>query len=146
MTKEIETKIKALVAQEKAIISMQEEVDKTMKQAIPQDLLDKLEQLQKEKDEIQAQIFSHTKDIYEEFSEKFQIAEQVKSAIEIEIKSLVEKSGSSFKLNGLYHAIYRKASRTYDTDKMDGYAAAHPEVKDFVKIGTPSVSLKRLWE
>jgi hypothetical protein len=39
-------------------------------------------------------------------------------------------------------AMYRKGSSTWDGDKLHGYAAAHPEILVFNKVGQPSVIIK----
>jgi len=40
-------------------------------------------------------------------------------------------------------AVYCKPRVTWDTTKIEGYAAAHPELMQFRREGLPSVSIKR---
>jgi len=39
-------------------------------------------------------------------------------------------------------AIWTKPRVSWDTKKLDGYAAAHPEIQVFRSVGEPSVSIK----
>ena len=63
------------------------------------------------------------------------------SAIESDIKIAVLAAGESIK--GVYTAVFSKGRITWNTKALDGYAAAHPEIERFRKIGNPSVSIRR---
>ncbi|CAG0937355.1 hypothetical protein TFLX_06280 [Thermoflexales bacterium] len=58
-----------------------------------------------------------------------------------EIKREVTYHGSSVK-GAQLHAVYAKGRVTWDTQELDRYAAAHPEVVRFRKQGVPTVSLR----
>ena len=46
-------------------------------------------------------------------------------------------------LSGKYHqAVYSPGKKSWDDNKLMGYAAAHPEIKEFRSIGKPSVAIK----
>lgn len=66
-------------------------------------------------------------------------------ALEAEIKSAAVQEAASFKAHDV-SVTYRKGYDrvTWDTKKLDGYAAAHPEVLPFrsVTVVAPSVSIK----
>jgi hypothetical protein len=40
------------------------------------------------------------------------------------------------------HALYVKGRKSWDTDKLEGLAAAHPEILQFQKVGEPSVTIR----
>ncbi len=61
-----------------------------------------------------------------------------------EIKDEVLASGSSIKKgSGYYGASFVKGQVSWDTKALDGYAAAHPEIERFKKIGNPSVRINK---
>lgn len=41
-------------------------------------------------------------------------------------------------------AVYSKGAASWNNDKLEGYAAAHPEVMEFKNPPKPSVSLRKL--
>lgn len=61
--------------------------------------------------------------------------------IEDAVKREVLAIGSSVKGEGL-SAVWSKPRVSWDTKKLDGYAAAHPEIEAFRKAGEPSVSIR----
>lgn len=61
--------------------------------------------------------------------------------IETDVKQMVLKAGETVK--GEYTAVYNKGRVSWDTKSLNGYAAAHPEVEQFKKVGNPSVSIRR---
>ena len=61
--------------------------------------------------------------------------------MEATIKAAVIKNGESVK--GVYTASYVKGRVSWNDKALDGYAAAHPEIKEFKKIGKPSARIKR---
>ena len=65
------------------------------------------------------------------------------AAAEAEVKADVVALGESVK-GATLHAIYAKGRSSWDTGKLEGFAAAHPEILQFRKIGEPSVSLRIL--
>jgi hypothetical protein len=63
------------------------------------------------------------------------------TGLESEIKAFVASLGESVKGSRL-HAVYSKPRVSWDTKKLDGYAAGHPEILAFRKEGEPSVSIR----
>lgn len=62
------------------------------------------------------------------------------SECENDVKSAVLYAGKSVK--GRYlQATFVKGRRSWDLDKLDGYAVAHPEVLEFKKEVAPSVRI-----
>lgn len=43
---------------------------------------------------------------------------------------------------GQLMAVFNQGRSTWDGKKLDGYAAAHPEILDFKKVGSPTVSIR----
>jgi hypothetical protein len=76
-----------------------------------------------------------------EFQPVLDAAEANASALEAEIKNDVLLRGESLH-GGVYHAIYMKGRVSWDSDGINDYARAHPEVLKFRKEGQPSVSLR----
>lgn len=88
-------------------------------------------------DEIKAQLVA----IDAEFDP---LAEQVAGTIgelEAQVKEAVLSHGATVK--GTYNAVWSKPRVSWNTSALDGYAAAHPEIEQFRKIGEPSVSIRR---
>ncbi len=57
------------------------------------------------------------------------------------IKRQIVAAQTSVK-GAVLHAVYRKGAITWDSKKLDGFAAAHPEIEKFRKVGEPSVSIQ----
>ena len=57
------------------------------------------------------------------------------------IKTETLKEGQSIK-GSRFHAIYTKGRTSWDTNSLDGYAVAHPEIARFKKVGEPSISIR----
>lgn len=68
--------------------------------------------------------------------------EEINKLTEV-IKAEVIVGGETVKGKGLI-AVWNKGRENIDTKMIKGYAAAHPEILQFVKIGEPSVSIRRL--
>jgi len=62
-------------------------------------------------------------------------------AIEADVKQMVFNAGATVK--GAYTAVYNRGRVSWNTKALDGYAAAHPEIEQFKKTGSPSVSIRR---
>lgn len=60
-----------------------------------------------------------------------------------QINEAVIISETSIK-GSLLHAIFSKGRTTWDGAKLEGYAAAHPEINVFKKTGSPSVSIREV--
>lgn len=59
------------------------------------------------------------------------------------IKAGVLHFGNTVKGDGA-QAIWIKPRVSWDTRALDGYAASHPEIERFRKVGKPSVSIRRM--
>ena len=81
------------------------------------------------------------KEIEVEFSyQNKETADQI-GELEEEIKEDVISIGTT--ISGDYlQAIYSKGRTTWDSKALTGYAAAHPEIDKFCKVGDPSVSIR----
>ncbi|MBN9120494.1 MAG: DUF413 domain-containing protein [Planctomycetes bacterium] len=75
------------------------------------------------------------------FAEQLQSANEGASAAEKAVRELVLKVGRSVNTAGI-KAVYSSPRVTWDNTKLAAYAEAHPEVKEFRKVGKPSVSLR----
>lgn len=88
-------------------------------------------------DEVKAQLAA----IDAEFDPLTSAVGQTIRIIESEIKAAVLASEASVK--GVYTASYVKGRVTWDSRALKGYAAAHPEIERFKKVGNPSVRIRR---
>ena len=80
-------------------------------------------------------------DIKTEFNEKIDALTERNATISNTLKAYVIENGST--LNGkLHQVVYTKGRVSWDTKKLDGYAAAHPEILEFKTEGEPSASLR----
>src|SRR5262249_47051942 len=61
--------------------------------------------------------------------------------LEDAVKEAVLALGRSARL-GEIHAVYYRGRVTWDSTGLDDYANAHPEVRQFRKVGNPSISLR----
>ena len=77
----------------------------------------------------------------EEFAPLLAAAEARIEALREEIKSDVLEYGASVRGTHV-QAVYSRGRTTWDTRALDDYAAEHPEVNDFRREGSPSVSLR----
>lgn len=68
-------------------------------------------------------------------------AQENAAALEAEIKADVLAAGATVKGTGM-SAIYSAGRVSWDTKALDGFAAAHPEIATFRKVGEPSVSFR----
>jgi len=77
-----------------------------------------------------------------EFEPKIEQLLQEKSQLEAEIKDEVLNAGRTIK--GTYHSfVWSKPRVSWDTKALDSYALAHPEIAQFRKEGSPSVSVRK---
>ena len=89
--------------------------------------------------EIKAQIA----EIEAEFSGPVQAVNDKAASLENEIRADVVTAGATVKGEYL-QAVFTKGRVSWDTKALDGYAAAHPEITTFRKVGEPSVSIRKL--
>lgn len=67
----------------------------------------------------------------------------LKQAAENRVKASVNLLGETVKGEHL-QAVFSDGRVTWDTKEMDGYAAAHPEIKQFRNVGKPSVAIREV--
>lgn len=79
-------------------------------------------------------------DIDFEFAEKFETVDDGIGSLMHTIKEQVISEGASVK-GDRFRASFVKGRVTWNTRALEGYAAAHPEIKEFRKVGNPSVRL-----
>lgn len=88
-------------------------------------------------DEIKAQLAA----IDAEFNPMTEAVNNTIGLLETEVKTAVLNHGATVKCS--YTAVYNNGRVSWDTKALDGYAAAHPEINQFKKVGPPSVSIRR---
>lgn len=82
-------------------------------------------------------------EIIAEYKPKLEGLEHKRDALERELKAATIARG--FTIKGNFHAFtFVKGRTTWDSKSLEGYAAAHPEILAFRKIGEPSVSVKKV--
>ncbi len=80
-------------------------------------------------------------DIAAEFKPKLDLIDGEEAGLEFTIKDAVMDERQTAK-GKILMAVYALGRITWDTQALNGYAAAHPELKDFRKVGKPSVSIR----
>ena len=88
-------------------------------------------------DEIKAKLAA----IDAEFDPLTDAVNETIGVLESEVKTAVLSHGASVK--GAYTAVFYKGRVSWDTKALNGYAAAHPEIEQFRKVGNPTVSIRR---
>ncbi len=76
-----------------------------------------------------------------EFDPKIEELNQSKAILEAQIKAQVLEAGRTIK-GSLHSFTFSKPRISWDSKGLDGYAAAHPEILQFRKEGSPSVSIR----
>ena len=121
----------------------------------PQDILVKLEALaevraavevtrldyEARREEILKTVKAELDALAAEYEPLLTSANERAAELEAEVKHEVAEHGASLKGSRL-HAVYSRGRIAWDTQGLEGYAAAHPEVLTFRKEGQPSVSLR----
>ena len=107
---------------------------------------DELETIEAEMEELIAGVLSPEQidkinDIKIEYGHHIERQKNVVSQVQSEVKNSVLKYGSSVKHSGL-HAVWSKGRVKWDSNRLDGYAVAHPEILEFRGEGKPSVSIR----
>lgn len=82
-------------------------------------------------------------ELEEEYREQFEVINRMISDSQEFIKEHVLKHKGSVKIENGYQAVYSPGRDVWDSGKLDGYMAAHPEIKPFKSKGKPSVSIRR---
>lgn len=79
-----------------------------------------------------------------EFDEISEAIKVTATTLETEIKAEVLEVGVSTKKSvDHYGASFVNGRVSWDIKALDGYAAAHPEISQFKKVGQPSVRINR---
>lgn len=81
-------------------------------------------------------------EINEYYEKVFANLQQFVNRITTEIKSEVLKVGESVR-SDTYQAVYAKGKTTWDTEGLNGYALAHPEIESLRNVGKASVSIRK---
>ena len=76
-----------------------------------------------------------------EFADQFHATGNEAARLEREAREAVLAYGASFR-HGRVHAVYSRGRVTWDGKRLAQYMETHPEVGEFRKMGTPSVSLR----
>ena len=76
-----------------------------------------------------------------EYAPTLATAAERDEALNAEVRAAVLHTGVSVKGAAL-HAVFVRGRESWDGAALKGYAAAHPEVLAFQKIGEPSVSIR----
>ncbi len=77
-----------------------------------------------------------------EFDPKIAELNMTLSILEAQIKAQVLEAGRTIK-GSLHSFTFSKPRISWDSKGLDGYAAAHPEILQFRKEGSPSVSVRK---
>lgn len=77
----------------------------------------------------------------DEFAPLLEAVQDRISTLEADVKQDVLAHGESVKA-GLVHAVYMRGRVSWDTRRLDNYAATHPEVLHFRKQGEPSIAIR----
>ncbi len=77
----------------------------------------------------------------EEIKPLLNVSELRVAELEEEIKQAVLKHGATVK-GARVQAVYYKGRISWDSESLDRYAAAHPEVMQYRKQGEPSIQLR----
>jgi phage host-nuclease inhibitor protein Gam len=105
-------------------------------------------QLERMKEDAKAKILTpellqQLQDIDDEYATQFDGVNANIADLEKEIKADVIAHGETVK-GDFMQACWTKPRVSWDTKQLDGYAAAHPEIEKFRKVGDPSVSIRWL--
>ena len=87
------------------------------------------------------EIRAEVADIEAEFAGKAEGAQENINALTADIKFMVIEHGGTVKGEFLM-AVRNKGRTTWDSKKLAGYAAAHPEIEQFKKVGNPTVTIR----
>ena len=95
----------------------------------------------KKRAEVMAPVAQELAEIDVELLPTIETVEQQCDELEMQVKGAVIFAGESVKSEWL-HAIYQKGRETWDGKALSGFAAAHPEILAFKKIGEPTVTIR----
>ena len=92
---------------------------------------------------IPAEVKQQLRDIDFEYDPKLEAISQERAQLEAEVRNDVMVSGQSIK-GETYRASYVLGRTSWDTAALDGYAAVHPEIAQFKKLGAPTVRIAKV--
>lgn len=103
------------------------------------------EQLRQKKQEAMEEAMAPVQEALDDIEADFAVfAEDLEGAIERQeagLKAWVLAHGATVKA-GRLQAVYMPGRVTWDAKALEGYAAAHPELLPFRRVGQPSVSIR----
>jgi hypothetical protein len=103
--------------------------------------------LEEEYEAARAAVLARVKDelaaVDEAFAQRLAEAAEAATTAEQAARDIVLRTGKSVHLAGI-RALYSAPRVSWDTPKLEAYAAAHPEVLAFRKLGKPFVNLRFL--
>lgn len=120
--------------------------------------LDELSELQAKRDLLKLQKAKRHRAIIEPVAQALLDLEFEYALPETEVEAEIEALTAEIKADVLAHgaslkgetsnlqAVWSKPRVTWDTRRLEGYAAAHPEIEAFKKVGEPSVSIRAIGE
>ena len=76
-----------------------------------------------------------------EFADRLASAEDESARLETETRAAVLAHGASLRYGGVY-AMYARGRVTWDSKGLAQYTESHPEVGQFRRVGSPTVSLR----
>lgn len=88
------------------------------------------------------EIKARLEEIETEFAGRAEIVDANIQALEEEIKNELIKKGETVK-GSFLSAVWCKGRVSWDTNALDGYARAHPEIIGFRKQGEPYVTIRK---
>lgn len=98
-------------------------------------------QMQSEIDALYAPLREKEQLIREKYSDTLSALSAQSSMLRDKVKQEVLEYGATVK-HGRYQAVWNRGRVSWNTKGLVGYAAAHPEILQFRKQGSPSVSIR----
>jgi hypothetical protein len=96
---------------------------------------------QNRRESVLEQVRAQLESLDNEFGEMLREADEEVSRLESEVKEAVRQGGESVKHEGI-HAIYTRGRVTWDNRGLSRYAETNPDVLEFRRVGSPSVSIR----
>lgn len=119
---------------------IKQKIDKLADLHSAKDVLNRIKEEQKAKI-LTPELLQALDDIDAEFSDQEAGVNANIADLEAEIKADVINHGQTVK-GEFMQAVWAKPRVSWDTKAIDGYAKAHPEILEFRKEGSPSVSIR----
>lgn len=100
-------------------------------------------EMERQRAAIMAQIQDQLDSLSAEFKPRLDAASEKFAELENEIKKQVLADSKSLK-GRRWQFVYAKGRVTWDGKKLDGMASIIPELKDAMKVGEPTVSIREV--